>query len=98
MHRNAKVSADFGEELPACTAEEQWSSETSYAVKREGRKTAIRVFKTLEEATELAEKEKGYVETRPGEPRRCVGNYCGVAQWCEQFKQESEIRNMEKQA
>jgi hypothetical protein len=98
MHRNAKVSADFGEELPACTAEEQWSSETTYAVKREGRKTAIRVFKSLLEATELAEKERGYVETRPGEPRRCVGNYCGVAQWCEQFKQESEIRNMEKQA
>lgn len=98
MHRNAKVSADFGEALPACTAEEQWSSETTYAVKREGRKTAIRVFKSLLEATELAEKEKGYVETRPGEPRRCVGNYCGVAQWCEQFKQESEIRNMEKTA
>lgn len=93
MHRNAKVAADFGETLPECTPEEQWQSETTYAVKREGRKTAIRVFKTLDEATELAAKEKGYVETRPGEPRRCAGNYCGVAQWCEQFKKESETRN-----
>ena len=85
MHREAKVSHDVGEPLPPCTAEERWESETTYAVKREGRKTAIRVFKTIEEAKELAEKEKGYVETRPGEPKRCTGNYCGVAQWCEQF-------------
>jgi heme-degrading monooxygenase HmoA len=60
-------------------------SETMYAVKREGRKTAIRVFKSMEEATQLAEKEKGYVETRLGEPKRCTGNYCGVNQWCSQF-------------
>lgn len=85
MHREAKVSQDFGEALPECSPEERWQSETMYAVKREGRKTAIRVFKTEDEAKELAEKEKGYVETRPGEPKRCTGNFCGVAQWCEQY-------------
>jgi hypothetical protein len=63
-------------------------SETTYAVKRDGRKTAIRVFKTIEEAKELAEKEKGYVETRLGEPKRCTGNYCGVAQCCDQYQAE----------
>jgi hypothetical protein len=88
MHRNAKVSHDFGEDLPPCTDEERWAKETTYAVKREGRKTAIRVFKTIEEATELAEKEKGYVETRLGEYTRCVGNFCGVAQWCKQYQGE----------
>lgn len=88
MHRDAKVSADFGEALPECSPEERWMSETTYAVKREGRKTAIRVFKTIHEATELAEKEKGYVETRLGEPKRCTGNYCGVAQWCDQYQAE----------
>ena len=88
MHRNAKVAHDFGEELQPCTDEERWAKEPSYAVKREGRKTAIRVFKTIEEATELAEKEKGYVETRKGEYTRCTGNYCGVAQWCEQYQGE----------
>lgn len=85
LHRNAKVSHDFGEPLPECSPEERWQSKTTFAVKREGRKTAIRVFETLDEATELAKKEKGYVEERPGEPKRCTGNYCGVAQWCEQF-------------
>lgn len=88
MHRNSKLAADFGEPLPECSPEERWMSETTYAVKREGRKTAIRVFKTIEEATELAQKEKGYVETRLGEPKRCTGNYCGVAEWCDQYQAE----------
>lgn len=88
LHRNAKVSHDFGEPLPECSPEERWQSETTYAVKRDGRKTAIRVFKTIEEANALAQKEKGYVETRPGEPKRCTGNYCGVADWCEQYQRE----------
>jgi hypothetical protein len=91
MHRNAKMAHDFGEELQPCSDEERWQSETIYAVKRDGRKTAIRVFKTIEEATELAEKEKGYVETRKGEPKRCTGNFCGVAQWCEQYQGEINV-------
>jgi hypothetical protein len=91
MHRNAKMAQDFGEELQPCSDEERWQSETIYAVKRDGRKTAIRVFKTIEEATELAEKEKGYVETRKGEPKRCTGNFCGVAQWCEQYQGEINV-------
>lgn len=86
LHRDAKVAQDLGMPLPECSPEERWQSETTYAVKREGRKTAIRVFKTLEDANQLAEKEKGYVETRPGEPRRCAGNFCSVAQWCQQYQ------------
>jgi len=93
MHRNAKMDHDFGEELQPCSDKERWQSETIYAVKREGRKTAIRVFKTIEEATALAEKEKGYVETRLGEPKRCTGNFCGVAQWCEQYQGEVNVSN-----
>lgn len=88
LHRESKVSHGLGDALPECSPEERWMSETTYAVKREGRKTAIRVLKNLDEANELAEKEKGYVETRPGEPKRCTGNYCGVAQWCQQYQGE----------
>jgi len=85
-HRDSKVSADLGGNLPQCSPEEQWMSESTFAVRREGRKTAIRVFKSIEEAKELAAKEKGYVETRIGEPKRCTGNYCGVAEHCDQYK------------
>ena len=91
MHRNAKVNHEFGEELQACTDEERWMSETIFAVKREGRKSAIRLFKTIEEATELAEKEKGYVETRKGEPKRCTGDFCGVSKWCKQYQGEINV-------
>jgi hypothetical protein len=91
LHRNAKVSHDFGEELPLCSDEDRWMSETVYAVKRENRKTAIRVFKQKEEAEELAIKEKGYVELRAGEPKRCTNNWCGVAEWCEQFKGSQNV-------
>lgn len=88
MHQKAKVARDFSEELQDCTDEERWMSETVFAVKREGRKTAIKLFKSIEEANDLAEKEKGYVETRKGEPKRCTGNYCGVNQWCKQYQKE----------
>lgn len=93
-HRMSKVQADWGDELPPCTDDDRWVRETKYAVKREGRKTAIRVLDTQHEADELAAKENGYVEVRKGEAIRCTGNFCGVAQWCSQYqqslKQESE--------
>ena len=91
LHRAAKQAQEFGEELEPCTDEDRWMSETIYAVKREGRKTAIRVFKSIEEATELAEKEKGYVEERKGEPRRCIGDFCGVSKWCKQYQGELNV-------
>jgi hypothetical protein len=86
-HRMSKVQADWGDELPPCSDDDRWVRETKFAVKREGRKTAIRVFDTQHEADELAEKEKGYVEVRKGEAIRCTGNFCGVAQWCNQYQQ-----------
>jgi hypothetical protein len=91
MHQNAKVAADLGEEFQPCTDSERWMSEETYAVKREGRKTAIRVFKSIDEATELAEKEKGYVEIRKGEYRRCAGDFCGVSKWCKQYEGEVNV-------
>jgi hypothetical protein len=94
LHRLAKVQADWGEELPLCTDDDRWVRETKYAVKKEGRKTAVRVFDTEDEAqallAEMPPKDKGFIEIRAGEPVRCTGNFCGVAKWCSQFKQENE--------
>ena len=91
MHRHARMAQDFGEELQPCSDEERWMTETVYATKKEGRKSAIRLFKTIEEATELAEKEKGYVEIRKGEPKRCTGDFCGVSRWCSQYQGELNV-------
>ena len=87
----AMDAAGPGEELQPCSDEERWMTETVYATKKEGRKSAIRLFKTIEEATELAEKEKGYVETRQGEPKRCTGDFCGVSKWCKQYQGEINV-------
>ena len=90
LHRDAKVNVDWDEELPLCTDEERWVRETKYAVKKEGRKTAVRVFDTEEEAqallTEMPVKDKGFIEIRKGEAVRCTGNFCGVNQWCTQYQ------------
>jgi hypothetical protein len=94
-HRMSKVQADWGDELPPCSDDDRWVRETKFAVKREGRKTAIRVFDTEQEAKDLAEKEKGYVEVRKGEAIRCIGNFCGVAQWCSQYQQSLKEANDE---
>jgi hypothetical protein len=90
-HRDSKVRADWQEELPLCTEEDRWIRETKYALKKEGRKTAIKVLDTQEEAQallkEMPEKDKGFIEIRKGEAVRCTGNFCGVAQWCSQYQQ-----------
>lgn len=94
VHQESKVAADFEEQLPLCSPEDRWMSETIYAVMRDGRKTAIRVVKDEADAKEIAEAEsakgKGtvYIDTRLGEPKRCTGDYCGVAQWCSQYQSE----------
>jgi len=94
MHRDSKVNADWGEELPLCTEEERWVRQTTYAVKKDGRKTAIRVFDTQDEADallkEMPEKDKGFIEIRKGEAVRCTGNFCGVSQWCSQYQNQKE--------
>jgi hypothetical protein len=90
MHRDSKVKADWDEELPLCTEEDRWIRETKYAVKKEGRKTAVRVLDSEQEAKDLlatmTDKDKGFIEIRKGEAVRCTGNFCGVNQWCTQYQ------------
>ena len=90
LHRSSKVNSDWDEELPPCSEEERWVRETKYAVKKEGRKTAVRVYETEEEAkallSEMTAKDKGFIEIRKGEPVRCTGNYCSVNAWCSQYQ------------
>lgn len=43
------------------------------------------VYPNRVEAEHAAEEIGGVVEERPSEPRRCMGDYCGVSRWCEQW-------------
>lgn len=89
-HRESKVAADWGDELPPCSAEDRWVRGDAWAVMREGKKRATKVCETEEEAKEvmatIPENEKPYIEKRAGEAIRCTGNFCGVNQWCSQYQ------------
>ena len=80
----AELLAD--EELPPCTKEERWATDDTFAVMKEGRKSAIRVFNTKEEAeTNLASLGGTYIEERKGESRKCV-DYCNCKDFCPFYK------------
>lgn len=79
--------------LPLCTDQERWARPTTYAVMKDGRKTAVRVLDTMDEAEcilamsrESAPKGRFSIVERPAGYARCDG-YCPVKQWCDQYPQ-----------
>lgn len=80
LHLEAEKMAD--DELPYCTNAEMWSKPTTYAVMKEGRKTAVRVFDTYEQAQTLTGAGL-YIQERPGKHSRC-DHYCDIKKWCNQ--------------
>jgi len=70
----------------ACSKEERWESDTVYAVMKEGRKTALKLFNNKEEAEEMIKNTPGgYLEIREGVSRRCL-DYCLVKNYCSFYK------------
>ena len=69
--------------IPECTAEERWQKKDVYAVKKDGRKSAVKLFDTQKEAEgKIAELGKGhYLEVRKGESMKCK-NYCLCSKFC----------------
>jgi hypothetical protein len=79
--------------LDICTPSERWASPTTWAVRKEGRKTAVRVFDNPEEAMGFINGDPKYwVEERKGEDRRCKF-YCNANQFCNYYKETYETRN-----
>lgn len=76
------------DEIPECTSEERWAEKTKYAVMKEGRKTAVKVFEDKSEADEYAKElgEKHYVETRQGKDKKCL-RYCSCCKFCNYYKE-----------
>jgi hypothetical protein len=77
-----------------CSPEERWASPTKYAVMKEGRKSAVKLYDTEADALAHANDEgpKFYVEVRPGKSARCEG-YCPVAHLCEQHRETKNLYN-----
>ena len=81
--------------LPDCTDEERWLRDDKFAVMKEKRVRAVRVFDSQEEAETFiaAQKdaEKHTIDHRRGQPLRCE-QFCDVSDYCDQFatfKQEN---------
>lgn len=69
-------------QLPQCSNEERWADPPTFAVKKEGRKTALKVCSSREEAEKyLTEKGGDFIEERKGESKKCV-DYCICRNFC----------------
>ena len=85
------------DEIEPCTPEERWATPTKWAVMKEGRKTAVKVCTTQEEAEDFIEdlekeKDKHFVEERKGQDKKC-SDYCACCEFCSYYKslQNSEV-------
>jgi hypothetical protein len=74
------------EKLTPCTKEERWATEDKWAIMKAGRKTALKVCESEEEANELLPKLGGTnIEFRAGCSRRCE-DYCSCNTFCPFYK------------
>jgi hypothetical protein len=87
----ARVKAHQDANPPPCTDEERWMQPSVFALKKNGRKTAIKLYESREEAESAASAggKDHFVEHRPGEFRRCT-SYCNVAHGCQVFQQSQQ--------
>lgn len=69
-HKNPKI----------CTPEERWEKKPVFALMKKGRKRAVKLFDSREEA-EANMGPDMYVDFRPGESVRCE-RYCSVSEFC----------------
>jgi len=91
LHQDSELSALLNDELPLCSDEERWKKEDTYRVMKKGRKTAVRVLPSLDDAEKYikdGELTGVSIEHSKGECMRCTGNYCNVAEFCNQYQEE----------
>ena len=75
------------DKLPICTPEERFNSGDKYAVMKTGRKTAMRVLGSMEEAEAwMADNGGNYIDTRKGEDKKCL-DYCSVCDFCNYYRE-----------
>lgn len=84
-----RVAAHQDANPPVCSDLERWKQDDVFATMREGRKSAIRLHESYQQADEMATSlGKGhYVDVRKGSYKRCL-EYCNVSHVCPAMKTE----------
>ena len=75
------------DDIEPCSADERWADNEKWAVMKNGRKTAVKLFDNSADADAMAG-EMGnayYVEHRPAVSRKC-GEYCACKDFCHFYK------------
>ena len=83
-------------DIPPCSESERWAEPEKFAVMKEGRKSAVKLFDNEGDASAMAAElgAKHYVERRPGVSRKCEG-YCPCREFCEFYKNNIEAKQEE---
>lgn len=81
------------DEMPPCEPSERWNTGDKFAVMAKGKKRALRVLDTREEAERILASGRGeYIEERPGQDKRCA-EYCSVSHLCPFWRAKNEKDN-----
>ena len=75
------------DDIEPCTADERWADNDKFAVMKNGRKTAVKLFDNQADADAYAGElgNAHYVEHRPAISRKCV-DYCNCKEFCSFYK------------
>ena len=88
-HQQAEHDYMNGDTIKPCTDEERWLRPSKWAIKKKGRKRALKLHDTEREAQDHIDSlGAGHeIEYRKGEAVRCM-KYCPVAAFCPQFQRD----------
>ena len=88
-HQQAEHDYMNGDRIKPCTDEERWLRPSKWAIKKKGRKRALKLHDTEREAQDHIDSlGAGHeIEYRKGEAVRCM-KYCPVAAFCPQFQRD----------
>jgi len=84
IHQRLKLHS--AENIPVCSEKDRWAKASKWALMKEGRKSAVKLYDNRGEADDARIKagKDHYLEYRQGESTRC--GYCDVKKWCQLWK------------
>ena len=86
-----RLALHYSDEPKTCSDEERWAKPATWAVKKKGRKSALRVLPSEQKALSWIAS-GGHtgndisIEERPATYTRCV-SFCAVNEWCSQYQE-----------